>query len=228
MRGSNSCFSTTAAPTARWACWNGCTRSIRARFRFVHLSRNSGKAEAVRQGVLAALAESPDYVGFWDADLATPLDEIPQFCRVLDEHPHLGIVIGSRIPLLGHRIERQPGAHTCWAGCSPNLAGIVLGVGIQDTQCGAKLFRADQQFARIFADPFHSRWIFDVELFARLVATSRQLGTQCLEHMVYEYPLDCWRDVAGSKVRPLDFVWSLGELIRIYWSYLRPAWRRRP
>src|SRR5580704_11628089 len=95
------------------------------RFRFVHLSRNSGKAEAVRQGVLAALAESPDYVGFWDADLATPLEEIPQFCRVLDEHPHLGIVIGSRIPLLGHRIERQRMRYLL-GRMFASMAGVVL------------------------------------------------------------------------------------------------------
>ena len=35
--------------------------------------------------------------------------------------------------------------------------------------------------------------------------------------------MDSWRDVAGSKLRPHDFVWSLVELTRIYWTYLRPA-----
>jgi dolichyl-phosphate beta-glucosyltransferase len=192
------------------------------RFRFVHLSRNSGKAEAVRRGVLAALEESPDYVGFWDADLATPLDEIPHFCRVLDEHPDLGIVIGSRLRLLGHRIERRPLRH--WLGrLFANLAGIALGVGIYDTQCGAKLFRADATCAALFAEPFRATWIFDVELFARQIAASRQFGGQGLEHLVYEYPLDCWRDVAGSKLHPFDFFRSFADLARIYWSYLRPG-----
>ena len=37
-----------------------------ARFTVVNLAQNSGKAEAVRQGILAALERKPDYTGFWD------------------------------------------------------------------------------------------------------------------------------------------------------------------
>ena len=43
------------------------------------------KAEAVRQGCLAAFASQPRYVGYWDADLAPPLDLVADFQAILDE-----------------------------------------------------------------------------------------------------------------------------------------------
>ncbi len=192
------------------------------KFRFVHLSRNSGKAEAVRRGVLTALADGPQYVGFWDADLATPLDEIPRFCRVLDEQPSIELVIGARLPLLGHSIQRRP-LRRLLGRLFANVAGLALGTGIYDTQCGAKLFRADEICAELFEQPFMARWIFDVEIFARLVAGRGHVGGTYLAQVVYEFPLDSWRDVAGSKLKASDFFKSFSELARIYWNYLRPA-----
>ena len=38
------------------------------RFSVLNLQRNGGKAEAVRQGILASLDAKTDYIGFWDAD----------------------------------------------------------------------------------------------------------------------------------------------------------------
>ncbi|MEA2328409.1 MAG: dolichyl-phosphate beta-glucosyltransferase, partial [Thermoanaerobaculia bacterium] len=55
-----------------------------ARFAVLNLERNSGKAEAVRRGFVAAMERDVDYIGFWDADLATPFSELTGFLDVLE------------------------------------------------------------------------------------------------------------------------------------------------
>ena len=89
------------------------------------------------------------------------------------------------------------------------------------TQCGAKLFRVVPTLRPIFATPFISRWIFDVEIIARLIAGRRGSGRPRAQQVIYEYPLHEWHDVAGSKVKPRDFAKSLFGLLAIRWHYGR-------
>jgi dolichyl-phosphate beta-glucosyltransferase len=91
---------------------------------------------------------------------------------------------------------------------------MTLGVAVYDTQCGAKLFRATDETQTLFLQPFSSRWIFDVEILARLVATA---GDGRAEQMIYECPLDRWTDVGGSQLKPRDFARAAVDLARIYW-----------
>ena len=83
------------------------------RFRVLSLDLNRGKAEAVREGVCAAMAGQPrpDCVGFWDADLATPLDAIPRLVAVLEDRPEVQMIFGARVKLLGRAIERSSLRH---------------------------------------------------------------------------------------------------------------------
>jgi dolichyl-phosphate beta-glucosyltransferase len=191
-------------------------------FGVLHLPANAGKAEAVRRGMLAALEQDPDHVGYWDADLATPLRVIPAFRTVLEERPDVEVVIGSRVRLLGRRIERRAGRHYL-GRIFATAASAVLGVGVYDTQCGAKLFRASATLRQVFERPFRSRWIFDVEIFARLIALGRRKAFPELSSAVYELPLTEWQDVGGSKVKPRDFLRAALQLGVIYWTELRPA-----
>lgn len=46
------------------------------RIAVVSLEENTGKARAVQLGVLAAFDRHPEFVGFWDADLAAPLTAV--------------------------------------------------------------------------------------------------------------------------------------------------------
>jgi glycosyltransferase involved in cell wall biosynthesis len=160
------------------------------------LDRNRGKTEAVRQGVLAALARKPELVAYWDADFATPLEMVGQFQAMLDGDSLLLGVLGSRVRRLGADIDRRALRH--YAGrIFATFASAALGIAVYDTQCGAKMFRATDEIARGFSTPFESRWILDVELLARL---RREMGARALEARLAELPLARWKDVAGSKL----------------------------
>jgi glycosyltransferase involved in cell wall biosynthesis len=183
------------------------------RFELISLPRNLGQGEAVRSGVRRALARGDAYVGYWDADLAAPLSEIPRFVAVLEQQRERLVVLGTRRVLAYNRVRRHP-VRRGLGRLFGLVAAKVLGLHLYDTQCGAKLFRRSAEVEALFAAPFLSRWIFDVELLARLI---RQRGgrTSSAQQALAELPLQAWRDVSGSKVRPLDFLRAIPELAQI-------------
>lgn len=194
--------------------------SAPAKFAILNIQQNRGKAEAVRQGFLAAIDSHPDYVGFWDADLATPLDAIPDFLAVAESRPDLEIIIGSRVKLLGRKIERRRTRHYL-GRVFATAVSTAVGLDVYDTQCGAKLFRVSPSIKALFEQPFLSRWIFDVEILARLIKARRGKELRQPEQAVYEFPLTVWRDIPGSKLRYSDFARAAWELYRIRNHYFR-------
>jgi glycosyltransferase involved in cell wall biosynthesis len=187
------------------------------RFDVLSLDRNVGKAEAVRRGIVAAMERGAEVTGFWDADLATPLAELPQFLEILKERPEIEMVYGARVRLLGRNISRHEGRHY-FGRVGATLISKTLGLAVYDTQCGAKLFRVNDTMRQVFAKPFLSRWIFDVEIIARVV---RLRGRDGAAHTIYELPLCVWKDVKGSKLRSTDFLRALRDLWRIRRAYKR-------
>lgn len=189
-------------------------------FSFLSLPNNVGKAEAIRCGVLKTIELNPKYFGMWDADLAAPLDEIPDFCTVLDNMPNVQMVFGARVKLLGRTIERYPLRH--YSGrVAASLISWTLDLPLYDTQCGAKLFRATDQSFSLFREPFKASWIFDVEIVARVIQAWRKGIGDRPEAVIYELPLREWRHKGDSKLQSLDYLRSLGELYLIYRTYLR-------
>ena len=186
-----------------------------SRFRVINLEKNRGKAEAVRAGIADALSRNINYVGFWDADLATPLSELPRFIELLDTRPEIHLVMGARVRLLGRSISRRPGRHY-FGRAGATLSSSSLGIAVYDTQCGAKLFRASDMMRDIFSTAFLSRWIFDVEIIARLI---QRMGRDAAAGAIYELPLVVWRDVTGSKVKSRDYFRGLRDLWRIHRAY---------
>jgi glycosyltransferase involved in cell wall biosynthesis len=180
---------------------------------------NRGKAEAVRNGMLHVIsAAESEYTGFWDADLATPLEQIPDLLACLVENPRLNMVFGARIKLLGRNIERRLMRHYLGRIFATTVS-LLLQLPIYDTQCGAKLFRVTSDLQHVLAEPFHSRWIFDVEIIARFLALHKG-DRDTVRNEIYEYPLPVWTDVAGSKIRSFDFFRAFAELATIYYRHL--------
>lgn len=181
---------------------------------------NGGKGEAIRDGMRAALGASGtgcEYIGFWDADLATPLDAIPQLLQQLEETPHLQMIFGSRVRLLGRTIRRNPARHYL-GRLFATVASTMLSLPIYDTQCGAKIFKVSPDLEAVLGAPFISRWIFDVELIARFI---QRRGRNFCFQSIYEFPLDAWEDVGGSKLRIFDFFYAAVDMMRIHQRYLR-------
>ncbi len=181
------------------------------------LEKNSGKAEAVRRGFVAAAEEKPDYIGYWDADLAAPLSALVDFVALVETRPDIDVVLGSRVKLMGRSIERLVWRHYL-GRFSATLVSMTLKLPIYDTQCGHKLFRSTDLLARVFEDRFRANWLFDVEVLARFL-TMDPAGRDHAARAIYEYPLEQWIDVRGSKVKPHDFALALGELATIKRSY---------
>ena len=177
------------------------------------LKQNVGKAKAVRFGVLAALERGPEFVGYWDADLSTPLSALPEFIHVFRTRSDVDIVMGARVKLLGRDISRRPIRHYC-GRVFATAASFTLGVPVYDTQCGAKIFRATEPVRQVFSAPFRSKWIFDVEILSRYLASGALAHP---ESRICELPLDAWTDVPGSKLKLRHAVraaWDLALIAR--------------
>jgi dolichyl-phosphate beta-glucosyltransferase len=180
------------------------------------LTANSGKAEAVRVGLNAAMLVAP-ICGFWDADLAAPFSELPQLRHVLVRNRQIEWAWGVRLRSLGRTIERREIRHylgRVFATVSSQLTGVRA----YDTQCGAKLFRSTPLLAAVIKSRFLSRWIFDVEMLVRLHEEAKSSARNSMS-LVYEHPLGVWQHKGGSKVAPADFVRAFGELVALRRRY---------
>jgi len=182
------------------------------RMQALRLTPNRGKAEAVREGMRSALAAGAEVVGYLDADLSTPPAQIDDLHAALGR-PGVQVATGARVGMLGYDIERSAVRHYL-GRVFASAASIILQARIYDTQCGAKLFRANAALSEALAAPFLSRWAFDVELLGRLLIGTPDVPALPLAAIV-EVPLPVWHDVGGSKLRLGGMARTLGDLARV-------------
>jgi dolichyl-phosphate beta-glucosyltransferase len=163
--------------------------------------RNRGKGYAVRYGMLHS---SGDWRLFCDADLATPIEE---FDTVFDAMTTGGapIGIGSRPLRQSHLLVHQPWYRELMGRSFNKVVQLLAVPGIQDTQCGFKIFRSS-----VALDVF-SRCILDLYIFdAEVLYIATKLG-----YKIAEVPIR-WAHKDGSKVNMLrDGSRMVIDLLRI-------------
>jgi dolichyl-phosphate beta-glucosyltransferase len=188
------------------ATLQGLADTLGDRAEILDLPANVGKGEAVRLGFLRAIDRDADILGFVDADMATPANEVLRLIKQLVEHD-LDAVFGSRVALLGHQISRSAVRHYL-GRIFATAASLTLSLDIYDTQCGAKFFKNSPNLVATVSSPFSSRWAFDVELIGRL-------GILAGPDKFREIPLRRWADKGGSKMSLTAMLTTFLSLISI-------------
>lgn len=174
--------------------------------RSVRLPHNRGKGRALAEGV--ALTRG-DRVLVSDADLSTPIEELPKLEAAVDAGA--GVAIASRA-IKGRQIVIHQPIYRVAMGKTFNLiVQALLLPGLWDTQCGFKLFRGDLAravFAQLRTDGFG----YDPEalyLAKRRGARIAEVGvvwrhSAPTKVVAMRHSLDMFRDVVRTRFRKYD------------------------
>lgn len=189
--------------------------SANSSFFLLDLKNNVGKGEAVRQGVIHSLDsfDNVDIIAFFDADIATPFSDLKSMIIIIEKGEYY-MVTGCRFKRMGGDIERRY-SRFFLGRIFATFAANILKLPVYDTQCGAKLFKAEIAKV-IFEKPFISKWLFDIELFARIIVN---YGYVNAKSKILEFPLTEWKDVRGSKLRVKDILRQPYNLYKIHNFY---------
>jgi len=164
-------------------------------------AQHRGKGHAVGLGVLGSRGHQ---ILLCDADLPTPIEDVALLQRAV--RCGASVAIGSRARLDG----TQPGdvrPHPARAMLGRAANALIRAIAIpdiRDTQCGFKLYEGDRARAA-FRRARIDGWAFDIEvlrIFSRRGWPIREVPVR-------------WVHQKGSKVRPIDYLWTFRDLVRI-------------
>jgi len=168
---------------------------------------NGGKGRAVKAGVLASQG---DWILLCDSDLSTPIETLERFWKLRQDYD---IVVGSRALADSVIVKRQNLIKVGLGKLGNQLVQWLAVPGVNDTQCGFKLYSRHCQFLfdkqRIFG------WGFDFEV----LYLARKFGFRVIEIPVR------WTNDQDSKVKPHHYFVTLFEIFLIHWNHLRGSYR---
>jgi dolichyl-phosphate beta-glucosyltransferase len=173
------------------------------RLRLVENPGNRGKGYAVRNGMLNAHGE---IIVFSDADLSSPIEEMPKLLQALAAGAD--IAIGSRWLRPELQLHRQSLHRQLFGRIFNGLNRLILGLQFKDTQCGFKAFTR-KAAQTILPLQQIERWGFDPEI----LFLARKFGFRVDEIAVR------WAHVGGTRINPLmDGARMFQEMVRIRWN----------
>jgi glycosyltransferase involved in cell wall biosynthesis len=168
------------------------------------LAHNQGKGAAVREGMLHARGALR---AFSDADLSTPIEELPRLRSHLGGACH--VAIASR-DAPGSDIQvHQPRWREFMGRTYNRILRLLVLPGIRDTQCGFKLFTSEAAQA-CFAPLETFRFGFDAEVLVR----AHRRGWE-----IAEVPVQ-WRHVEESRVG------GIGDALRMLYDLVLLRFRK--
>ncbi len=181
----------------------------------INMLINKGKAAAVRNGAKYLYTFNDiEYIGFIDADLSTDFNDFNKLVNTLKFNENLDMVYGSRRKEKNDNIERNI-FRDFFSRIVKMVIYMILRLPIEDTQCGAKVFRR-KVIPIAYGYKFLTKWLFDVEIFIRL---KNNYGLNKIMDKIYEQPLERWNDVEGSKLGVKDAFMIPMKLVSIWYSY---------
>lgn len=152
--------------------------------RVVGYEKNKGKGGAIQAGVAAAKG---DKIAFTDADLAYGLEPLGRFVAALDT---VDVAVGTRRE--DHGIAKRYGfLRNAASNVFSILCEFMLHLGLSDTQCGFKAYRADAA-KELFSQLSVMDFGFDFEI----IALARDKG-----YSIVSIPVILLSNSASSNVK---------------------------
>lgn len=172
------------------------------------LNRHQGKAMTVKAGIEAAKTQ---YVLLTDFDQATPIAEVEKLLPFIDRGYR--IIIGSR-EIKGARRQQEPWYRHLMGKVFNLLVQLVAIKGINDTQCGFKIFEtalARDLFSRLRVyRPHPEKHAFTGAFDVELLFLARKRGIKIAEVPVH------WNHAPTTRVNPLrDSVRMFLDVLKI-------------
>jgi len=172
---------------------------------------NRGKSGVIQSGMLELSESNYDYVGFLDADFATPFEEFKRLTEIVEKEDY-DVIFGSRVKLKGWGIIRNPIRHW-FSRIVLTVIDTLFKLEIYDTQCGCKIFKREL-ISICFTERFVTKWLFDIEVFIRYLRNTDS-------PKIKEIPLYRWEEIKGSKLKISDFLKVPLNILQLYSRYGR-------